>query len=80
MFGVGLSLDNFIPLLDYKERAQQWRWIGQGRDSDEDLANLYTHWAENRDTEQLDSGSDRMAPVPPPRMYVQINQLMMHLH
>lgn len=67
---LGLSLENFVPLLDYKERAQQWRWIGQGRDTDEELASLYAYWAEHRETDQLDSGFDKMASVPPPRMYI----------
>lgn len=41
---IGAVPDNFVPFLDYKERAQQWTWIGAGRDSDENLAQLFKHW------------------------------------
>ena len=43
-----MNIENFIPFLDYKERAQQWRWIGTGRDGDEALANLCQHWLKHK--------------------------------
>ena len=63
----GLTLENFIPLVDYKERAQQWRWIGSGRDSDDILAPLCKHWLENKDELSLDVGDRADAATPPPR-------------
>ena len=45
----GMNIENFIPYLDYKERAQQWRWIGNGRDSDDVLATLCHSWLTHKD-------------------------------
>ncbi|KAK3610163.1 hypothetical protein CHS0354_039947 [Potamilus streckersoni] len=62
---IGMSIENFIPYLDYKERAQQWRWIGVGRDSDEQLSQLYKHWLQFR-TEVSDYSLDGREGSPPP--------------
>lgn len=64
---VGLSLENFVPLLDYKERAQQWKWIGQGRDSEAELSVLCQHWLENKDDISLDPTADGASTPPPAR-------------
>ncbi|XP_053398532.1 nuclear factor related to kappa-B-binding protein-like isoform X2 [Mercenaria mercenaria] len=45
---IGLNVDQFIPYLDYKERAQQWHWIGVGRDSDENLLKWCNHWLKHK--------------------------------
>ena len=63
----GLTLENFIPFVDYKERAQQWRWIGAGRDSDDILTPLCKHWLENKDEMSLDISDRADAATPPPR-------------
>lgn len=34
----------FVPLVDFKERPQQWKWIGASRDSDEELEPLCGDW------------------------------------
>lgn len=46
---ISMNIENFIPYLDYKERAQQWRWIGTGRDSDDMLATLCHNWLTHKD-------------------------------
>ena len=61
----GIALPNFIPFVDYKERAQQWKWIGQGRDSDEELLVFYRHWLAS--TGMAVEGREGMS-TPPPRM------------
>jgi hypothetical protein len=68
LFIIGLSIENFIPLLDYKERAQQWKWIGQSRDSDEQLVPLCKHWLDNRNDTSLEAVEAREGSPPPPRM------------
>ncbi|XP_078379706.1 nuclear factor related to kappa-B-binding protein-like isoform X2 [Oculina patagonica] len=35
---------SFVPLVDFKERPQQWKWIGSHRDSDEHLEPLCEDW------------------------------------
>lgn len=45
----GLNVEQFIPYLDYKERAQQWHWIGVGRDSDDVLAKWCDHWLQHKE-------------------------------
>lgn len=47
MFLSGSSGDapaSFVPLVDFKERPQQWKWIGSNRDSDEQLELLCENW------------------------------------
>ncbi|KAL4230801.1 hypothetical protein ACF0H5_011175 [Mactra antiquata] len=45
---IGMNVDHFIPYLDYKERAQQWHWIGVGRDSEENLLQWCNHWLKHK--------------------------------
>lgn len=35
---------SFVPLVDFKERPQQWKWIGSNRDGDELLEPLCEDW------------------------------------
>ena len=64
---LGLSLENFVPLLDFKERAQHWKWIGMGRDSDAELEPLYHHWVQHKDDLSLDTSIKPCSSPPPPR-------------
>ncbi len=57
-----------MPLIDYKERAQLWRWIAIGRDHDDVLLPLYRHWLENKEELSLDVCDRADAVTPPPRM------------
>lgn len=61
----GLSVENFVPFLDYKERAQQWKWIGAGRDSNPQLAVLFRHWLKHKNAEPVDGlGASQGSPPP----------------
>lgn len=42
--GSGESPSNFVPLVDFKERPQHWKWIGSQRDSDSQLEPLSEDW------------------------------------
>ena len=61
----GMNIDNFIPYLDYKERAQQWHWIGKGRDTDEILLKLCEHWLKHKaETAELVVDGSQGSPPP----------------
>uniref|UniRef100_UPI00358F5CFD nuclear factor related to kappa-B-binding protein-like isoform X3 n=1 Tax=Myxine glutinosa TaxID=7769 RepID=UPI00358F5CFD len=40
---------DFAPFVDFRERSQQWKWIGSGRDSNSELGILCQLWLEVRD-------------------------------
>lgn len=40
----GETPPTFVPFVDFKERPQQWKWIGTHRDSDEQLEPLCDDW------------------------------------
>ncbi|XP_064607968.1 nuclear factor related to kappa-B-binding protein-like isoform X2 [Liolophura sinensis] len=65
---LGLDLENFIPFLDYKERAQQWKWIGASRDTDAQLLPLFKHWLENKDDNPSDFFDSSQGSPPPNRI------------
>lgn len=65
---IGMNVDQFIPYLDYKERAQQWHWIGVGRDSDENLLRWCNHWLKHKgEVSELIVDASQGSP-PPARM------------
>ncbi|XP_060084113.1 nuclear factor related to kappa-B-binding protein-like isoform X2 [Ylistrum balloti] len=66
---VGATPDNFVPFVDYKERAQQWRWIGVGRDSDETLQELFKYWSSNKKESTTDLNDSGQGSPPPPRSW-----------
>lgn len=41
-------LPGFAPMADFKDRIQQWKWIGTGRDSDDTLKALTSHFLATR--------------------------------
>jgi len=73
VYGVGVAHENFSPVLDFKERFQQLRWIGHGCDSDAQLATLYEYWLVNHSSELFDPATSRSAFIPPPRMHVYLD-------
>ena len=52
-----------IPLVDYKEKNQQWQWIGQGRDLDSVLVSMAKEWLSEKD--RSSSVIDPSQPIPP---------------
>ncbi|XP_076467906.1 uncharacterized protein LOC143298812 isoform X2 [Babylonia areolata] len=64
---LGLSVENFVPFLDYKERAQQWKWIGAGRDSNQQLSPLFRHWLKHKNSLPVDSLNSTQGSPPPVR-------------
>lgn len=64
---IDVSPPNFVPFVDYKERAQQWRWIGAGRDSDDNMAALFKHFITNRKEGNCDLYEGGPSSTPPPR-------------
>lgn len=56
---------HLVPLVDYKEKNQQWQWIGSGRDSDEELIPLNEEWAKSREEDPTTSLSSLSQPLPP---------------
>jgi len=67
VYSAGATPENFVPFVDYKERAQQWRWIGVGRDSDENLDQLFKHWMANKKESAGDLNESGQCSPPPPR-------------
>lgn len=65
----GATPENFVPFVDYKDRAQQWRWIGAERDSDEKLAEIFKFWILNKKDADPDHNEGGQSP-PPPRRYL----------
>jgi len=74
VYTIGLAHENFSPMLDFKERFQQLRWIGHGCDSDAQLATLYEYWLVNHSSELFDPATGPSAVIPPPRMHVYLHR------
>ncbi|XP_057215692.1 nuclear factor related to kappa-B-binding protein isoform X2 [Triplophysa rosa] len=47
--GVMALPTGFIPLVEFKELTQQWKWIGLNPDGDKDLSALCQLWLESKD-------------------------------
>lgn len=62
---IGLLPEDFVPYLDYKEKQQQWQWIGAGRDSDLQTQALCQHWLQGR--EPMDALEASQGSPPPPK-------------
>lgn len=64
---IGILPDNFVPYLDYKEKQQQWQWIGAGRDSDTQVLALCQHWLQHREDVAMDALEATQGSPPPPK-------------
>ncbi|XP_064394342.1 nuclear factor related to kappa-B-binding protein-like isoform X2 [Halichondria panicea] len=40
-------LAHFIPVIEFRDRIDHWKWIGAGRDNDVDLLILCDHWLQS---------------------------------
>ncbi|CAL1281622.1 unnamed protein product [Larinioides sclopetarius] len=65
---INILPDTFVPFLDYKEKQQQWQWIGSGRDSDEQMYGLCQQWLESKDEISSDILETSQGSPPPPRV------------
>ncbi|KAG0411659.1 hypothetical protein HPB47_011207 [Ixodes persulcatus] len=64
---IGVLPENFVPYLDYKEKQQQWQWIGAGRDSDLQSLALCQHWLQGREQVAPDALDASQGSPPPPK-------------
>ncbi|CAG2163579.1 unnamed protein product [Oppiella nova] len=57
---------HLVPLVDYKEKNQQWQWIGGGRDRDQELVPLCDQWVKNKDEDPTAGLISFSQALPPP--------------
>ncbi|CAG2101773.1 unnamed protein product [Medioppia subpectinata] len=57
---------HLVPLVDYKEKNQQWQWIGGGRDRDQELIPLSDQWIKNKDEDPTAGLINFSQTLPPP--------------
>ena len=57
---------HLVPLVDYKEKNQQWQWIGDGRDRDQQLVPLCDQWIKNKDDDPTAGLVTFSQALPPP--------------
>uniref|UniRef100_A0A8C3VPP4 Nuclear factor related to kappa-B-binding protein n=1 Tax=Catagonus wagneri TaxID=51154 RepID=A0A8C3VPP4_9CETA len=59
---------SFSPFVEFKEKAQQWKLLGQSQDNEKELAALFQLWLETKDQafckQENEDSSDAMTPVP----------------
>ncbi|GFU28334.1 nuclear factor related to kappa-B-binding protein [Nephila pilipes] len=65
---INILPETFVPYLDYKEKQQQWQWIGSGRDSDEQMYDLCQQWLDSKDDISCDILETSQGSPPPPRV------------
>ncbi|KAL1781979.1 nuclear factor related to kappa-B-binding protein isoform X4 [Sigmodon hispidus] len=59
---------SFSPFVEFKEKTQQWKLLGQFQDNEKELAALFHLWLETKDQtfckQENEDSSDAMTPVP----------------
>ncbi|XP_063121451.1 nuclear factor related to kappa-B-binding protein isoform X5 [Rattus norvegicus] len=58
---------SFSPFVEFKEKTQQWKLLGQSQDNEKELAALFHLWLETKDQafcKENEDSSDAMTPVP----------------
>ncbi|XP_057551383.1 nuclear factor related to kappa-B-binding protein isoform X2 [Hippopotamus amphibius kiboko] len=65
---------SFTPFVEFKEKTQQWRLLGQSQDNEKELAALFQLWLETKDQafckQENEDSSDATTPVPRVTDYV----------
>ncbi|XP_069894476.1 nuclear factor related to kappa-B-binding protein isoform X4 [Dipodomys merriami] len=65
---------SFSPFVEFKEKTQQWKLLGQSQDNEKELAALFQLWLETKDQvfckQENEDSSDAMTPVPRVTDYV----------
>ncbi|XP_031299241.2 nuclear factor related to kappa-B-binding protein isoform X2 [Camelus dromedarius] len=64
----------FSPFVEFKEKTQQWKLLGQSQDNEKELAALFQLWLETKDQafckQENEDSSDATMPVPRVTDYV----------
>ncbi|KAM8813729.1 nuclear factor related to kappa-B-binding protein isoform 1-T1 [Rhynchonycteris naso] len=59
---------SFSPFVEFKEKTQQWKLLGQSQDNEKELAALFQLWLETKDQafckQENEDNSDATTPVP----------------
>ncbi|XP_003386786.1 PREDICTED: nuclear factor related to kappa-B-binding protein-like [Amphimedon queenslandica] len=58
-------LPHFYPVIEFRDRIDHWRWIGNHRDSEPELLILYNHWYSNIDRALVVVDYTDYDPLPP---------------
>ncbi|XP_036990048.2 nuclear factor related to kappa-B-binding protein isoform X3 [Artibeus jamaicensis] len=65
---------SFSPFVEFKEKTQQWKLLGQSQDNEKELAALFQLWLETKDQvfckQEHEDGTDATTPVPRVTDYV----------
>ncbi|XP_035870224.1 nuclear factor related to kappa-B-binding protein isoform X2 [Phyllostomus discolor] len=65
---------SFSPFVEFKEKTQQWKLLGQSQDNEKELAALFQLWLETKDQafckQEHEDGADATTPVPRVTDYV----------
>ncbi|KPP66647.1 nuclear factor related to kappa-B-binding protein-like [Scleropages formosus] len=56
----------FSPLVEYRERSQQWKWISPSQDGEKDLSALCQLWLESKDQVVVKQENEEAAELTPP--------------
>lgn len=64
--GVMALPTGFIPLVEFKELTQQWKWMGTSQDGDKDLSALCQLWLESKDHVVVKLEGEENAELTPP--------------
>ncbi|KAI1903762.1 hypothetical protein AGOR_G00030560 [Albula goreensis] len=64
--GVMSLPSGFCPLVEFRERTQQWKWISHGQDGEKDLSALCQLWLESKDQVVVKQESEEPAELTPP--------------
>ncbi|XP_023656200.2 nuclear factor related to kappa-B-binding protein [Paramormyrops kingsleyae] len=64
--GVMILPSGFSPLVEFRERTQQWRWMSPTSDGEKDLSALCQLWLENKDQVVVKQESEEPAELTPP--------------
>ncbi|KAJ8402157.1 hypothetical protein AAFF_G00370220 [Aldrovandia affinis] len=64
--GMMVLPSGFSPLVEFRERSQQWKWISLGQDGEKDLSALCQLWLESKDQVVVKQESEEPAELTPP--------------
>ncbi|XP_064424745.1 nuclear factor related to kappa-B-binding protein isoform X3 [Latimeria chalumnae] len=63
--GMAALTPGFTPYVDYREKTQQWKWIGPGQDAEKDISALCQLWLETKDQSFGKEGEEPTDAIPP---------------